>query len=915
MHSSSSQRLAWRILANEAGIRLTPCIQQPEDAGWSRGRVLPLGRLLDQAVQWDWLSAQDRLVINQLERTHQLADGSSLAELEGEAALPLLLGHPALFWEEEPDQPVMLEAGQISLLLQRQQQQMVLQLSPPGIAACQHCLWQRSGTNSLLVYWPGPEIRQLAALLGHRLTVPLAARKKLLEAIGDMVPWLPVELVEADDGADLPAMPADPRLFAVLTPLPEGLRLQLRCRVAEQAAWYPPGRGPWQQVALEQGQAIRFQRQLGEEKQALTALLEDCPALAAARPDPDGVLQWLLANQQQALQVVQQLQQLQAMAPQRLECVWPQGQRMRIQAQAGLPQLRLKTRRKNGWLEVTGEVQVDEDRVLQLRQLLEALANQPGQYLRLSEQDWLVLSDSLQARLQQLARLADHAVADGLRLSLLAAPLLAGLSEDIGQFDGDAGWQQLQQNWDSLRDYQPVVPATLQASLRPYQLQGFAWLSRLAHIGAGACLADDMGLGKTVQTLALLLSRAHLGPQLVVAPTSVALNWLAEAARFAPSLRLRPYQQQRDLSTVGPQDLVIASYGLLQLQADDFAEVHWASVVLDEAQAIKNAATKRAQAAQSLRADFRLAASGTPVENHLGELWSLFRFITPGLLGNEERFQQRFAQPIAEGDEEARATLKALIQPYLLRRTKAEVLTELPPRTDITRRIALSEQELHVYEAMRQQALQKLAEVDSQDKKTMQVLAELTRLRRFCCHPALLQADTALPASKFVFFCQLMTELLDNGHKALVFSQFVDHLALARQWLDQQGITYQYLDGATPGKQRKARMDAFQAGEGEVFLISLKAGGTGLNLTAADYVIHLDPWWNPAVEDQASDRAYRMGQQRPVTVYRLVAENTIEEKIVALHAEKRALADSLLEGGDLAARLDGEALLALLQSF
>jgi superfamily II DNA or RNA helicase len=912
MNPIPSQRLAWRILANEAGIRLTPCLQQQSESGWSRGRVLPLGRLLDQADQWDWLSAQDRLVIGQLQRTHQLSDGSSLAELEGEAALPLLLGHPALFREDAPDQPIMLEAGRISLLMQRQQQQLLLQLSPPGIAACQHCLWQSSGPGRLLVYWPGPEIRQLAALLGHSLTVPLAARKKLLEAIGDMVPWLPIELVDADYGDDLPTCPADSRLFAVLVPLPEGLRLQLRCRVAEHAAWYPPGRGPWQQVALEQGQPIQFQRQLQQEKQAVQRLLLDCPALAAARPDPDGVLEWLLADHGQALGIVEQLQ---AIAPVRLECVWPQGQRLRIQSKAGLPQLRLKVQRKHGWLEVTGEVQVDEDRVLQLRQLLEALANQPGQYLRLSEQDWLALSDSLAARLQQLALLADHAVPGGLRLSLLSAPALAALGEQIGGFTGDADWQQRLAAWDSLREYAPQVPATLQASLRPYQLQGFAWLSRLAHIGAGACLADDMGLGKTVQTLALLLSRAHLGPQLVVAPTSVALNWLAEAARFAPSLRLRPYQQQRDLSTVGPQDLVIASYGLLQLQGEQFAAVHWASVVLDEAQAIKNASTKRAQAAQALRADFRLAASGTPVENHLGELWSLFRFVTPGLLGNEERFQQRFVQPIAEGDEEARTTLKAMIQPYLLRRTKAQVLTELPPRTDITRRIPLSEQELHVYEAMRQQALQKLAEVDSQDKKTMQVLAELTRLRRFCCHPALLQPETALPASKFAVFCQLLGELLDNDHKALVFSQFVDHLALARQWLDEAGIRYQYLDGATPGKQRKARMDAFQAGEGDVFLISLKAGGTGLNLTAADYVIHLDPWWNPAVEDQASDRAYRMGQQRPVTVYRLVAENTIEEKIVALHAEKRALADSLLEGGDMAAQLDGAALLALLHDY
>lgn len=241
------------------------------------------------------------------------------------------------------------------------------------------------------------------------------------------------------------------------------------------------------------------------------------------------------------------------------------------------------------------------------------------------------------------------------------------------------------------------------------------------------------------------------------------------------------------------------------------------------------------------------------------------------------------------------------------------MLDELPPRTEITFKVALSGDELHLYEALRQQAVDKLDALGEQDNKPLKVLAEITRLRRFCCHPRLALPDSELAGSKLKAFAEIADELLENRHKALVFSQFVDHLAIVRAWLDERGIAYQYLDGSTPARERKARVDAFQAGQGDLFLISLKAGGTGLNLTAADYVIHLDPWWNPAVEDQASDRAHRMGQQRPVTVYRLVAEHTIEEQIVALHAAKRDLADSLLEGGELSAKLDADALLQLLK--
>ena len=241
------------------------------------------------------------------------------------------------------------------------------------------------------------------------------------------------------------------------------------------------------------------------------------------------------------------------------------------------------------------------------------------------------------------------------------------------------------------------------------------------------------------------------------------------------------------------------------------------------------------------------------------------------------------------------------------------MLDELPPRTEITYKVPLSAEEAHYYEALRQQAVQSLISAPAGQNQSLQVLAEITRLRRFCCHPSLVMPGAGLAGSKLAAFAEIVAELLENKHKALVFSQFVDHLTIVRGWLDEQGIHYQYLDGSTSPKERKARMDAFQAGVGEIFLISLKAGGTGLNLTAADYVIHLDPWWNPAVEDQASDRAHRMGQLRPVTIYRLVTEHTIEEQIVALHSKKRALADSLLDGGELSAKLDADALLSLLR--
>jgi SNF2 family DNA or RNA helicase len=400
----------------------------------------------------------------------------------------------------------------------------------------------------------------------------------------------------------------------------------------------------------------------------------------------------------------------------------------------------------------------------------------------------------------------------------------------------------------------------------------------------------------------------------------VAFNWVDELRRFAPTLNPILYTDtDRTLSNLGKRDVVIVSYGLLVNDADTLSATKFATLVVDEAQALKNPSTRRARAARMLDADFRVALSGTPFENHLGELWSLFSVIFPGLLGSWEQFRDRYAVPIErDKNADARAALSRVLRPFLLRRTKQEVARELPARTEIEVPIVLSDEEQALYEDARLAALAELAtkekNVMQDQRRRFQVLAALTRLRLLSSHPKLYDGTSTVPSSKLARAVELLEELREEGHRALVFSQFTSHLALVKEALDARGFHSLYLDGSTPAGERGHLVRTFQEGTAEVFLISLKAGGQGINLTAADYIVHLDPWWNPAVEDQATDRAHRIGQTKPVTVYRLIARGTIEEQILAMHREKRALVAGILEGSDVAARLTTRDLMALLQA-
>jgi SNF2 family DNA or RNA helicase len=540
--------------------------------------------------------------------------------------------------------------------------------------------------------------------------------------------------------------------------------------------------------------------------------------------------------------------------------------------------------------------------------------------VRLENGDYVELEERIRRVVAALSAAGLRAKSQSeLRLHPAATSALSELSGDGFELDEEG------QSWLArvarLREQSFDVPPTLSAELRSYQLDGFRWLCRLSELGLGACLADDMGLGKTVQILALLLRRAEQGAALVVAPTSVCSNWAREAARFAPSLEVLEYTGEgRDalLESIrkdGRGKLLIASYALMQQDQAKLTELTYGTAVLDEAQFIKNSQSLRAQAAFRIQAAQRIAATGTPVENHAADLWSIFHFLNPGLLGDFADFNRRFVKPIErDGGTSPEQQLKQLVQPYVLRRLKRDVLKELPPLTELSHEVELSRDESLRYALLRKQIHEKLFTSWGKRENKIEILAEITRLRRFCCHPRLVFPDAELESAKVLAFLQLVDELRENGHRALVFSQFVDFLQLVREQLDERRVSYEYLDGSTPQGERQKRVDAFQNGRADLFLISLKAGGFGLNLTAADYVIHLDPWWNPAVESQATDRAHRIGQERRVTVYRLISKHTIEEQIVMLHEKKRNLARNLLDGGALAEKLSVDELVKLIEA-
>ena len=911
---AGESRLTWRVdLSASEHPTVQPFEQRLGKTGrWSAGRSVALKRLFERNGV-DYLSEHDNQVCKAISFDQYGVFGSRPGHyIDDKKALRALAGHPLVFRADAPKTAleIMRHEPQLRVASAGGKVRVEIVPEPPEFGSV---LVTDEGGNRLSVTSFEERHREIHAVLGAGgLVVPDSSKDRVAKAILSVSDLVTVHSDIEGAAGDAETIASDPTPEFHLTPFESGLRVEAYVRpCSDEGPAFTPGEGGTVVYATVAGKRSRASRDLAEETRRYETAVASCRTLQQAAWDGSG---WTLPDPLECLELVDELNGL----GDAVKVAWPKGETLRVPHRATSDHFSLKIRQKRDWFTVDGKLELESGLVLGLRELLEHMEDASGRFVRLGKKDFIALSARFRRHIEELAAYSDRH-GKGMRFHSSRAHALEGLVCDAGTVDADAAWSKRLRQFQEALALDPELPSTIQADLREYQADGYRWAARLASWGAGACLADDMGLGKTLQALAVAVARAPLGPTLVVTPTSVCPNWIDEARRFAPTLRpmmLGSGDRAKKLQAAGPFDLIISSYGLLHQEVDLLAEVTWEMIVLDEAQAIKNRQTMRSRAAMRLNGRFRMITTGTPVENHLGELWNLFQFINPGLLGSIDSFSQKFGTPIHQhGDAEARQRLKRLIQPFILRRTKSAVLEELPARTEITIRVAMKEEERALYEAVRLRAVEALQDESEEDaaKSHIKILAQIMKLRRACCHPQLVTPETSIPGSKLEAFAYTVEDLLASGHKALVFSQFVDHLRIVRKHLDQKGVEYRYLDGSTPSKTRKQEVDAFQTGQGDLFLISLRAGGQGLNLTAADYVIHLDPWWNPAVEDQASDRAHRIGQTRPVTIYRLVMRDTIEEKIVDLHGAKRDLAENLLEGADMTGKMSANELLALLR--
>jgi SNF2 family DNA or RNA helicase len=885
---------------------LQPKEQTYGKKGWTSGRNIALQRLRDGEIAN--MTDQDKRI------SKYIQGWGNYYDINWDGAIRDMVGHPLLFLSKSPDIAVQFLEEKPVLMVKQSGANFVLNFSH-DISGEGVNIVKESPTRYKLIQVTADMARIARTLVGNKLlVVPEKGAERLKTVLQGLSGMVTVQSALEADNQDVPAVDPDNRTCIHLLPVGDGFHVELYAKpFTAHPPYLKPGEGETTVMALVEGEKKRTNRDLKAEKKNAKALRDAVEILRENKPS-EGT--WEIEDAEACLELLLQLEPL--VQSQEIMLEWPKGEKFRITKVMSMDSFRMNVRQKGSWFEVDGELRVGEDLVYNMQQLLALSERSKGQFIELAPGQFLALTADFRRRLKEINGLMTPDKNGTMQLHPLAAPALQNFTSALQYFNADQHFKENAERFKKAFDKKFPLPKKFNAELRAYQQEGYEWLNRCAEGGVGACLADDMGLGKTVQALAMLVNRAATGPALVVAPASVCRNWIKETEKFAPTLNPILFGEgDRAAAVKGAKkgDLVVVTYDLMTRETELFEEKDWATIILDEAQAIKNRSTKRSETAMNLKGDFKMIMTGTPVENHLGELWNLFQFANPGLLGTINDFAERFIIPIEKmNDDSRRQQLRRLVQPFILRRRKNEVLKELPEKTEITLTVELSPEETAFYESLRRKAMDALVNSGKDGgEKHLMILAEITRLRRAACHPHLVDPNLGFTeSSKLRLFGEIVEELIDNGHKALVFSQFVTHLSLLEKYLQKKGVKYQYLDGQTPLATRQKRIEAFQAGEGDLFLISLKAGGVGLNLTAADYVVHMDPWWNPAVEDQATDRAHRIGQEKPVTVYRLVAENTIEEKILKLHEQKRDLADSLLSGADMSAKLTADELLALI---
>ncbi|MCL2010794.1 MAG: SNF2-related protein, partial [Synergistaceae bacterium] len=726
-------------------INLTPVEQTLSSSGWSKGKNIALRRLYSKADTVASMTDQDLRAASAVHE-NRLYYGIEYS-LDVPQALEALAGHPYLFRESDGGR-VEVVTGEPQLMAVMKEDSYRLRISPfpCGDKTLQRVV-QEDGPNCLRVIRFEERHVKMAEILGEEgLLIPDKAKDTLLKTLGILAS---VVTVHSDiEGIETGAVQteADARVYIQLQPCddgfgqdagdpgPAGLDVDMVVRpLGPGSVSCRPGTGGQNIFGLVDSKRTQAKRSLEKEKDSFIEAVRACPALAEAVQTANE--RWRLPDPEMALEFLTQVQEL----GDSVVVEWPKGQSMRVKYRIPISSMGLSVRNSQDWFAISGELRIDEELVLGMKDLMELMKTGYGRFIPIGEGQFVALTREFRRRLEALSAMGDTK-GNELRVSPLSVGVLAPLLDELGSFKSNAEWKRVRKRIEEASALTPSPPSTFKGKLRNYQTEGYQWMSRLAHWGAGACLADDMGLGKTIQALALLTERGSGGPALVVAPTSVCANWLIEAGRFAPTLNvkeLRHGDREKTLGELEAFDVIVTTYGLLQNEADRLSDVKWHTIVLDEAQAIKNMGTKRSAAAMKLEGDFRLATTGTPIENRLSELWNIFRFLNPHFLGSLESFNRRFAVPIErDGDKKARMRLKRVIQPFILRRSKEQVLEELPPKTEITIRVELNEEEQAFYEALRRNAVEELSAPDSADQR-FKIFAELMRLRRACCNASL----------------------------------------------------------------------------------------------------------------------------------------------------------------------------------
>lgn len=897
------ERLVWRVMNREKDIIFTPVIQKIGRNGkWSAGRQVKFRELKYQFNRLDTLK-QDKEILDIGYRIEEFGWRiNSTEKSDRQELVRLAIGHPRLFLQKSK-KSITLREEKLRVNTQRNGNKITISLEPAapkssGMIIC--------GTDTeWTVTFATEEQQKLTSYLNTALEVPADQAMKLSKLFTALSDKIDVEGDTDSLGQDLEIVKGWTKPQFFIEPLDEGLLFNMKAVPSEENQLFLPGKGKDEYIGHRNDSSVRVVRDLAEERTVALKIIDSISLLAV---NDSGEFQWPVYDPIEALEILQQLKEHE-LQPQ---LNWPRGESMRIVQSYSSTDLFQTVKKERDWFEISGSVQIDNGRVLTLKQLMALSEGSESRFVRLAHGEYLALTRALKQELETITTYSQKSRGDSVKLHPLA--LLPFENSSIAkEFSHTKEWiEQFKQNHS--KKY--PTPKGVKVELRDYQEEGYEWMMSLASSEAGALLADDMGLGKTVQAIVMLAARKDTGPALIVVPASLSFNWLDEINRFAPSLNaqlLQSESRESQIKNLSSGDILITSYGLVQRNEELFTSREWATFILDEAQAVKNNTTKRTKIIKSIPRKFTLITTGTPVENHLGELWNLFDIILPGFLGTVQNFREKFQVPIEKNENRAvKNRLKRLISPFILRRTKEEVLTELPSKTEINITVHRSADEQAFYEAVRQRAVERLSEDNSQDDRRFAVLAEITRLRQACCHPKLLDKKSTIGSAKLKLFAEKVEELIEGSHQALVFSQFTGYLKLIENFLKEKKIPYFYLDGSIPAKDRGKLVKGFQSGERPIFLISLKAGGSGLNLTNADYVFHMDPWWNPAAEDQASDRAHRIGQERPVTVYRFIAANSIEEQIISLHQEKRNLAESLLSESATSLKLNTDELISII---